>query len=91
MDRFEWDEQKAKANLRKHGVDFEAVRCFEFDSAISWLADLNIYGEQRIVAVSALGENLYTLIYTIRNEAVRVISLRRASRKEMSIYVRSRE
>jgi uncharacterized protein len=91
MDRFEWDEEKAKRNLLKHGLDFEAVRRFEFDTAISWLADRDIYGEERIIAVSALEDNIYTLIYTIRDEAIRVISLRRASRKEMSIYVRSRE
>ncbi|TXR49224.1 BrnT family toxin [Phyllobacterium endophyticum] len=91
MDRFEWDEEKAKRNLLKHGLDFEAVRRFEFDAAINWLADRNTYGEERIIAVSALGDNIYTLIYTIRGEAIRVISLRRASQKEMSIYARSRE
>lgn len=91
MDRFEWDEDRAKRNRIKHGLDFEAVRRFEFDTAMSWLADRDIYGEERIIAVSALGDNIYTLIYTIRNEAIRVISLRRASQKEMITYVRSRE
>jgi uncharacterized DUF497 family protein len=88
MRKFEWDEEKARSNLRKHGVDFGDVQYFEFETAIDWLADQSIYGEDRIVAVGVLRSKIHTLVYTLRGTSIRVISLRRASRKEANDYAR---
>ncbi|MGO4447864.1 BrnT family toxin [Phyllobacterium sp. TAF24] len=89
MRKFEWNNEKAKRNLRKHGVAFEDVRYFEFETAMEWLADQNIYGEERIVAIGMLGGKFYALIYTMRGTSIRVISLRRASQKEANEYAKS--
>ncbi|SDO67667.1 BrnT family toxin [Phyllobacterium sp. OV277] len=89
MRKFEWNNEKAKRNLRKHGVAFEDVRYFEFETAMEWLADQNIYGEERIVAIGILGGKFYALIYTMRGTSIRVISLRRASQREANEYAKS--
>ncbi|MEP7452496.1 BrnT family toxin [Phyllobacterium sp. SB3] len=89
MSRFEWDEEKAKRNLRKHGVAFEILDQFEFDTAIEWIDDSYDYGEERIIAVGILGSKLCTLVYTFRGTTIRIISLRKASKKEVDKYVKS--
>jgi uncharacterized DUF497 family protein len=89
MSRFEWDEEKAKANLRKHGVAFEKAHYFQFPTAVEWLDDRSGYGEERIKATGFIGNKLHVLIYTQRGNAIRVISLRMAIRKDIDEYVKA--
>ncbi|EJN05646.1 BrnT family toxin [Phyllobacterium sp. YR531] len=91
MSKFEWDEEKAKRNLRKHGVAFEILDQFEFDTAIEWIDDRYDYGEERIIATAFAGNKLYRLVYTMRGFAPRAISLREANRKEVDEYVRAKK
>ncbi len=87
--RFEWDETKAQVNLRKHGIRFaDAVAAFEDDAALS-REDPDAVGEQRFVATGLdhLG-HLLTVVYTYRSGVVRLISARRATRKERQAYER---
>jgi uncharacterized DUF497 family protein len=84
--RFEWDEAKRAANLAKHGVDFAIVESFDFESAVVMTDDRDDYGEPREIALGFVGTRLHVLIFTWRNEIVRVISLRKANKREMKIY-----
>ena len=84
--RYEWNEHKRDANFEKHGVDFNEVENFEWDSAIETIDDRKDYGEQRWVAVGRIISRIYVLIYTIRNKNIRVISLRKANTRERSYY-----
>ncbi len=83
---FEWDEAKRKQNLAKHGVDFDAV--WEMDWLKAWARpDLRQnYGERRYVAFAPIGERLYCCAYTERSENKRIISLRKANKKEIWMY-----
>ncbi|TSD89083.1 BrnT family toxin [Mycobacterium sp. KBS0706] len=83
---FEWDEDKAAANLAKHGVAFEAVSDFDFATAIETLDDRFDYRESRWVAIGFIGTDLHVLVYTPRGTDVRVISLRRANARERKAY-----
>lgn len=88
---FSWDPEKAKANLRKHGVDFaDAVGVFEDLKALS-REDPQAIGEQRFVAVGMdfLGRVL-TVVYAYRGNSLRLISARRATKKERAAYERER-
>jgi uncharacterized protein len=83
---FEWDERKAGVNLRKHRVDFaDAATVFQDDRAIT-VADGDP-GEERYVtiAMDALGRVL-VVVYTMRDERIRIISARRATRRERAEY-----
>jgi uncharacterized DUF497 family protein len=72
---FEWDADKAEANLRKHGIAFEAARrVFEDDFAVERPdADLP-YGEMRFVITGMVDGRLLRVVYTERNNRIRIIS-----------------
>jgi len=85
--RYEWDPEKSKANKRKHGFAFDEVRDFVWDQAIERL-DIADDGEIRWRAVGPLrGRFIVMLVYTERKGRHRIISLRRAKRKEIEEYV----
>jgi uncharacterized DUF497 family protein len=84
---FQWDPAKARANLLKHGVAFaEAVIAIE-DPYSRHMLDPDAEGESRFIALGmdGLGRILIT-VYAYRNETIRIISARRASRNERAKY-----
>ena len=84
---FEWDEDKAAANIRKHGISFEtAGRVFQDDSLIEIFDSLHSDDENRILAIGMVDEVL-SVVYTERHEqTIRLISARKATKKERSMY-----
>ena len=84
---FEWDGAKALANLRKHGVTFEEASTVLRDPLSTTFPDPASAGEQRFVTIgtSARGR-LLVVAHTERGEALRLISARRATRRERSFY-----
>ncbi len=83
---FEWDESKARANLRKHGVDFaDAATMFDDNRAVT-VADDDLEEERYVtIGMDALGRVL-VVAYTIRGERIRIISARRATKRERVEY-----
>ena len=84
--RFEWDEAKRAANLAKHGADFPLAEQFDFESARIGRDERHDYGEERFRALGLVGARLHMLIFTVRGETVRVISLRQANTREIRSY-----
>ena len=82
-----WDEEKRKINLREHKVDFAAVAHFEWDTAFVSIDDRDDYGELRETAIGFIGPGLYVLVFTRRGKHIRVISLRRAEKRDVRKYV----
>ena len=87
---FEWDEDKAAANLRKHGVGFVAALAIFTDPACVERLDIRsrYYGEDRFLLTGLCGGVLLTVVYTDRRDVVRIISARRATRSEHDDYFR---
>ena len=82
----EWDSRKAAANLEKHGIDFaDAVAVFLDELAVTIPDDRA--DEERFITLGtdALGR-LLVLVYTWRGENIRLISARRATRRERRQY-----
>jgi uncharacterized protein len=85
---FEWDEIKARANLRKHRVDFaDAATVFEDARAVTIVQENSDEERYATIGVDALGRPL-VVIYTVRGERIRIISARRATRRERAEYDR---
>jgi len=83
---FEWDEAKSRKNLRERGFDFAfAARIFEQD-VLEQEDTRQDYGEQRIIALGEIEEEVFVLVYTWRGPYRRIISARRASRRERNAY-----
>ena len=89
---FEWDEQKAEHNLRKHGVDFQEATTVFWDTLSLMIADpAHCQGEERylLIGVSA-AERLLVVAYTERGSNIRIISCRHATRLERQVYEEQR-
>jgi uncharacterized DUF497 family protein len=84
--RYEWDDDQAERNLDKHGIDFGAVEDFEWDKAVVFEDDREDYGECRYQAYGPIHGRLVVLAYTMRGAACRVISVRKANRREVNLY-----
>jgi uncharacterized protein len=83
---FEWDESKARANLRKHGVDFaDAATMFDDHRAVTVAPDDPKEERYVTIGMDALGRVL-VVAYTIRDEHIRIISARRATKRERAGY-----
>ncbi len=84
--KFEWDENKRLANLRKHGIDFIDVPVV-FDADIVTVGDDRFsYGEQRFVTFGLLQGIVVAIVHTEREEFTRIISARKATKYEQQIY-----
>jgi uncharacterized DUF497 family protein len=88
--QFEWDEAKRSSNIAKHGVDFALAERFEWDSALLREDRRRSYDERRWGAQGLIDGVVHTLIFTRRLGKVRVISLRRANRKERMAYAKAK-
>lgn len=87
---FEWDEQKAKANQRKHSISFdEASTVFDDPLSVNFDDPDHSTGENRylIIGLSDQGKFLF-VSYTDRNNKIRLISARLVSPKERRYYER---
>lgn len=85
---FEWDDTKAEANRKKHGVEFvEAATVLDDPFVRIELDSLHSEGESRSTATgfSALSRVLL-VVYTERRERIRIISARKATRQERREY-----
>jgi len=83
---FEWDQRKRKANLQKHGIDFtRAIQIFKGD-IVQTHDDRKDYSEKRFIAIGVAKEEVITVVYTWRGDAVRIISARKAGKDEREKY-----
>ena len=84
--QFEWDNQKEKSNLEKHSISFHDAKKV-FESVRFTLVDTRMdYGEERIVTTGLIDKRLCVVVYTKRNDIIRIISARRANEREQRRY-----
>jgi uncharacterized DUF497 family protein len=89
--KIEFDPAKSEENVRLRGLPFDLVEQFDFDSAWTVIDGCKNYGEVRYRAVGALNNDIVAVVFTMREETVRVISLRLANRKERKHYEEENE
>ena len=84
----EWDADKAVANLQKHGVRFEEAVTSLLDPQALAQEDASSEGEARWVLIGmSANARLLTIVYTLRSgDRIRLISARKATRKETTYY-----
>lgn len=83
---FEWDEIKNSKNIEKHSLDFiDVVSAFKYP-IIKKENTKKDYGEKRWIAIGQLKNFCIVIIYTIRDKKIRLISARKANKKEREIY-----
>ncbi|MBX9757803.1 MAG: BrnT family toxin [Beijerinckiaceae bacterium] len=83
---FEWDEAKARSNLAKHGIGFDKAVAIFAAAFIELDATRGMDGETRRKATGGLGGSLFTVVFTRREDKIRVISARRSNPQEAKQY-----
>lgn len=83
---FEWDETRSEKNRRERGFGF-GVAALVFDGpTVEWCDVRQAWGEARIVAIGLVEGRVRAVIYTERNGVRRILSARRARKKEEEIW-----
>ncbi len=92
MLRFEWDERKAKANQKKHAVSFEEAQTVFFDDGAIEFPDPDHSDEEKRFLMLGRSFRLRILVvshcFRKSESVIRMISARKATRKERTAYVR---
>jgi uncharacterized DUF497 family protein len=82
---FEWDPEKSIANKEKHGIDFDTAK-------ILWSDDNRVEihvsypMEDRWIIIGKTDNKLWTAVFTLRGNVIRIISVRRSRKKEVDFY-----
>ena len=86
---FEWDDAKEQINISKHWIDFStAALVFSDDSRIEKYDDAHSDDEDRYITIGQVQGTMIIVmvVYTEREEAIRIISARRATKREEEAY-----
>ena len=85
--KFEWNEQKNQANIKKHGMNFaDAHKVFEYPMLVN-LDDRQDYGEDRWIGVGLMDMRVVVIVFTELDEnTIRVVSFRKATSEERKRY-----
>ena len=83
---YEWDQRKRRSILVKHGLDFADTEVVFSGSCVTFVDDRFDYGEERLITLGLLAGRVVVIAHAQRNEVVRIISMRKANRREQKIY-----
>ena len=84
---FEWDEQKAERNQLKHSVNFLfATRVFDDENRLTVIDYRYDYEETRYITLAKIENRVYVVAFTLRLSNIRLISARKANKKEVKRY-----
>ena len=86
MMNFEWDEDKRLSNLEKHGIDFVGIEILFEGYTVTILDHRFDYGEERFITFGLLEGRVIAVAHTETETAIRIISLRKATKNEEIEY-----
>ena len=87
--RIAFNRAKDASNQAKHGVSLALAGELDWDAALVWVDERFEYDEVRVIALAPRTGILYYVAFVDRGEVRRIISLRRANRREVKHYVQS--
>ncbi|MBM4302476.1 MAG: BrnT family toxin [Deltaproteobacteria bacterium] len=82
----EWDAEKCRANLEKHGLSFEDAWQVFIGDTITIPDTRYDYGENRLITLGRLEGRVVVVVHVARGENTRIISMRKANAREQEIY-----
>ena len=82
---FEFDPKKSQSNVSKHGIDFlKAQVLWQDEDRVIFPANSDT--EQRYALIAELEQKIWVAFFTMRENRTRIISVRRARKKEKEVY-----
>lgn len=82
----EFDGAKNEKNIHERDISFELAADFDLASAKIWIDTRKDYGEERFIALGTIGERLFSMVFTVRGDVLRIISLRKTNKREVRKY-----
>jgi uncharacterized protein len=82
---FEYDPVKSQENLNKHGISFEQAKKL-WNDADYIIIPARTFDEKRYILIGKIKDKVYSAIFTIRKNEIRIISVRRSRKNEEKIY-----
>ena len=87
---FEWDEEKSNACFAERGFDFAyVVYAFLDPNRVIQSDTRHSYGEDRYQLLGAIQQRIFVVVYTLRDDVIRIISARKANKREVVHYEES--
>jgi uncharacterized protein len=83
---YEWDRAKNRSNFAKHGLDFEDAEQVFTGPCVTFEDDRFDYGEERLITLGLLAGRVVIIAHAPHGEVTRIISMRKANRREQKIY-----
>ncbi len=83
--KYEYDNNKSLSNKQKHGIDFEEAKLLWSDDRMIEITT-SYEDEERFINIGKIDTKFYTVVTTLRADKIRIISARRARKKEIGIY-----
>ena len=84
--KFEWDEEKRQANVRKHGLDFADCEAAFGGYTVTAEDTRAGYEEQRFVTIGLVKGRVISVVHTETDQKIRIISARKATRREQQAF-----
>jgi uncharacterized DUF497 family protein len=81
-----WDQNKNTNNIVKHGIDFNDLREAFNNIMLIKRDDRADYGEDRFIGIGQIQSTVIVIVWTVREDQTRIISARKANKKEREIY-----
>ena len=85
-EKLTWDEAKRQKTLKERGLDFADMAAFDWDNALTLEDSYSNRAELRFISIGHLPSALVVAVWCYRDDETRIISLRRATRKERKLY-----
>lgn len=83
--KFDWNKEKSRTNWDKHGIDFQTAKNLWLDED-----QIEIHAphpiEDRRIIIAKYRNKMWAAIYTVRDDTIRIISVRRARKREVNLY-----
>jgi uncharacterized DUF497 family protein len=87
--KIEFDPAKSARNAKERRLPFELTAELDWSAARVRLDDRHDYGEERLLALVPMSGRLYVVCYCVRGDALRIISFRKANKKEELAYAKA--
>jgi uncharacterized DUF497 family protein len=84
--KIEFDSTKSDKNIRERAISFDLAAKFDLQTAKIWQDTRKDYGEERFIALGYIEKRLFSMVFTVRGDVLRIISLRKANNKEVLDY-----
>ena len=81
-----YDSKKSERNRLDRGLPFDRAAAFDFQNALYAIDERRDYGETRFVALGLIGDRVHVLCFVETDDGIRVISLRKANKREIKHY-----